>query len=255
MFIKVIRSEVRQRARFETEISLAREIQESLQPAGRIETSKFSAFGMTVPASEVGGDYFDFIQKEGDILIAAIADVTGHGVGAGILSAMTKSALYMELAHTTDPGEILRRLNNTIHSLSDEKTFVTFALIEFRLSEGKVRAATAGHPPIFMRRAGSTVPEEIRTGGMALGMKADATFRFAEIACAPGDSFCLYTDGILEAADNRKEEFGSGRLARLFGTTADDPEECCRETARQVKSHAANGIVQDDVSILVIHLK
>ena len=92
LFLRVVGEETKKRGRLETEVAVARRIQQSLQPSAAFKTDWCEAAGITVPATEVGGDYFDMIKISDDEAVIAIADVSGHGVGAGILSAMTKSA-------------------------------------------------------------------------------------------------------------------------------------------------------------------
>jgi sigma-B regulation protein RsbU (phosphoserine phosphatase) len=253
VFIRVIRAEVQQRSRLETEVRIAREIQESLLPSAAFDRPWCSAAGAAHPATEVGGDFFDIVALPASESAAfAIADVTGHGVGAGILGAMTKSALRSQLVHSADPAAVLATVNATLAQLSDQKTFVTFA---YALVDGptrRVRYATAGHPPILHVRGGKATA--LRTVNLALGMRADTTFATGELAAAPGDLLVLYTDGILEARDERGEEFGAERLAATIGRGPSDPAGLCSAVLAELGAFARTSTFQDDVSILVIRL-
>jgi serine phosphatase RsbU (regulator of sigma subunit) len=253
VFIRVIRAEVQQRSRLETEVRIAREIQESLLPSAAYAGPRCSAAGAARPATEVGGDFFDIVPLPGGESAAfAIADVTGHGVGAGILGAMTKSALRSQLVHSADPAAVLGTVNAALHQLSDQKTFVTFAYAAVDGASRLVRYATAGHPPILHVRSGSVQP--LRTVNVALGMRADTAFATGEIAGEPGDLFVLYTDGILETRDARAEEFGADRLSASVRKGPADPAALCASVLADLAAFARSSTFQDDVSILVIRL-
>ena len=252
MFINVIRTEVKHRARLEAEVKIAREIQESLLPEGSVESDWYTASGAALPATEVGGDFFDIIRLRDDRLAVAIADVTGHGVGAGILGAMTKSALRAELVHDSSPLAVLTTVNAALVQLSDEKTFVTFAYALIDKSTKAIRYATAGHPPLFLLRSRLGTIEQLRTVNLALGLRDDAAFATGEVPFEPDDLLVLYTDGILEAADPRGEEFGEQRLRRSIIEGPRDPRELFAALLKTLTRFAGSSSFQDDVSILSI---
>ena len=163
MFIRVISKELEQRTRLETEVSIAREIQQSLLPLTTHETGYAEVSGATVPATEVGGDFFDIVELSGPEVAVAIADVAGHGVGAGILAAMTKSAFRSQLQNNRVPVDALQNLNRTILEVSTAKLFVDVAYLLIDPSTGIMRYATAGHPPILVRTSSGNDIRELRT--------------------------------------------------------------------------------------------
>ena len=257
-FISVIRGEIRRRAGLETEIKIAQIIQTSLLPPSSFETACCSIGALIVPASEVGGDYHDYVLLPDGSVAVAIADVTGHGVGAGIVSAMTKSALRLQLRHDPEPGAILANLNATIFEVSDAKTFVTFAYARFNPRSRTADLVTAGHPPILHRRQGSTEITQIRsTKNPALGMRRDVTFEAGtELRYSPGDSLLMYTDGVLEALNGKGEQFGPERLARVFSLAKGSPQEIVRSISEVVRAFAGNRVsYEDDVSIVCVTLR
>ena len=249
----MIRAEIRQRARLETEVKIARDIQQSLLPATELRLPWCSLAGAAVPATEVGGDFYDIIRLSDDEIVVAIADVTGHGVGAGILGAMTKSALRSELVHTTDPLSVLTTVNSTLLALSDQKTFVTFGYARIDRRTMKIQYATAGHPPLFLHRSRARAVDELRTVNLALGLRKDLVFATGEAAFEPGDALLLYTDGILEAANSRGEQFGSERLRQGVLSEHADPAALCSGLLRSLSAFAGQSSFQDDVSLLCVH--
>ncbi len=251
-FIKVIRNEVGQRARFETEVTIARDIQQSLLPPPRFQNSWCAIAGQTIPATEVGGDYFDMVQLSDRQFAIAIADVTGHGVGAGILSAMTKSALHSQLQHDTSPSRVLANLNKALYQVSDEKTFVTFAYVLVESAPDRVLLATAGHPPVIVRKGSTGVSELYRTVSVALAMKETVVFTEQELAFSRGDSLLLFTDGLLEATNRSGEEFGIERLRKAFDRAEGSPEDICSSLILDARTFSSTEIFHDDVSLVCV---
>jgi serine phosphatase RsbU (regulator of sigma subunit) len=255
LFIRVVSKEVRLRTRFETEVTIARDIQQSLLPSRRYESSFAEASGLTVPATEVGGDFFDIAELPGPGLAAAIADVTGHGVGSGILSAMTKSALRSQLQHERDPAQVLQNLNGTIFQVTTEKMFVTFAYLLVDPSIGTVRYATAGHPPILLRSTITGEVHQLRTVNLGLGIKERVQFTSDEFPVTPGTAVLLYTDGILEAANRKGEQFGAERLTQAFLRAKGSPQEICAVIISEVRAFLDGSEQADDISLVCVLLK
>ncbi len=254
--IGVVRGEVRRRSELETEVRIAQGIQQSLLPDRSIEAPHYAVAGITLPASEVGGDYHDFVEMQGERLAVAIADVTGHGVGAGILSAMTKSAFRTQLAHDAAPGALLASLNRTLFDLSDERTFVTFAYAVIDPGKHEVAVATAGHPPVLYRSAGDRQVREIRSKSPALGMKREVRFEDRIVVqYRSGDLLLFYTDGILEARDGKGEEFGSERLVNAFLAADGTPQKVLESVLLTVEGFAGGrASFEDDISAVCIRL-
>ncbi len=252
-FIFVIKDEVRNRARLQTEMEITKKIQQALLPSEPFLHSSYSIHGVTLPASEVGGDYFDIVRLSETKTAVIIADVSGHGVGAGIVSAMTKSALHTELAHEWYPDSLLYALNNIIYEVSDKKTFVTVGYVLIDSEAKKMFLATAGHPAILYKQASSTLLKEYRETNFALGMKKDSTFSFKEISYSKGDGILLYTDGVIEAHKGKKEQFGMERLCRLYLDYNLSPKDFCTTVVSELQTYSKSDNFEDDVTIVSIN--
>ena len=209
-FIIVLSTEGTRRTRLETEVAIARQIQDSLLPSATLTTPWAEAAGRTIPAAEVGGDFFDMHMLPDGRLLLFLADVAGHGVGAGILAAMTKSAVYLQASVDPSPGRVLAALNRTLRDLSDRRMFVTAACVLLDGDSHRMRAATAGHPPILLRSSEGIA--EIRTPSVGLGMKADVRFDECEATVGSGDVVLLYSDGLVERNNREGEQFDLPRL-------------------------------------------
>jgi serine phosphatase RsbU (regulator of sigma subunit) len=254
-FVKVVRAEVRERSRLETEVKIAHDIQQSLIPCRTFENGWCKVAGMTSSAAEVGGDYFDIIPLSDNQLAIAIADVAGHGVGSGILSAMTKSALRLQLLNDASPAKVLQNLNQTIYQVSQRNMFVTFAYLLLDNTKHIARYATAGHPPMLLWRDSEANYTQLRTINPALGLQEIAKFEEVQIPFSSGDSFLLYTDGIVEAANPKGEEFGIARLQeQLSQHKVCTGNEFCSRIVDAVRTFTGSDVLRDDVSVVCVEL-
>ena len=225
MFVIVINTEGRKRGRIEAEMNIARDIQQSLLPQKPMHVPGCSVYGKTVPASEVGGDYFDFLDLGGGKVAVVIADVAGHGVGAGIIAAMTKSALYLQTAKDPAPSQIMSSLNEALAQITDRKTFVTCAYMLVSLTDRSLQFATAGHPGVLKKSTSGDI-SELRTKNLALGVKQGVKFEEAHLDLAAGDTFLLYTDGISESTNPGGQAFGTEGIADALKAGVDHSQLC-----------------------------
>jgi sigma-B regulation protein RsbU (phosphoserine phosphatase) len=256
LFVILLASEGRRRTRLETEMGIARRIQDALLPAGGLHAGWCDVNGATVPAEEVGGDYFDYLELPDGRITVVVADVAGHGVGAGILSAMTKSSFRSLVAADPSPVRLLGELNRTLCQLVQRNYFVTMAYMVIDPRTRTARIATAGHPPVLHFRGGEPAPAPVRTPSMALGMKGTATFAEAAVAWAPGDLFLFYTDGVLEARDRRGGEYGGERLREsVANARARNSGELPGAVIASLRAHTSSSGFADDVTVVSVQLR
>ncbi len=253
MLLLVLNKEGDKRVRYQAELQIAQNIQRTLLPSGVFKTSWCEVGGLTLPASDVGGDYFDIITIDDNKLAVVIADVAGHGIGAGILSAMTKSALRSQILHDPSPVAVLHNLNATLHQVAERKMFVTCAYVLLDWNEKNARIATAGHPPVIHKSNGTL--QEVRTQSLGLGMQRQGMFSEVVVRIAAGDSLCLYTDGVTEAANQTNEQFGIERLMNLISTNgALSTDALSTNALREVKAFANKSELKDDATIMLINV-
>lgn len=192
----------------QTELQTARRIQMSLIPAAppRVEGLELSAFYR--PASEVGGDFYDFAEREGRVAVF-VADVSGHGVPAALLASMLKIAFATEWPRSEGPGSLLLRLNELFCGRM-ERQFVTAACVEIDTTSWTARVATAGHPPVLLLDTNGL--RELATRGPVIGRFRSIDIEEREVALEPGATLVLYTDGLTEARNQADELWGEERL-------------------------------------------
>jgi sigma-B regulation protein RsbU (phosphoserine phosphatase) len=234
--------------RTQTEVRLAGEIHRALVPQKHATIGDFEMFGSSVPSSEVGGDLFDIIENEG-IWHAYVADVSGHGVAAGILMSMIKSAATMQLTKLRRPNDLLRDLNDVLQPVTSPANYLTFAYVSG--SAGDVlNFALAGHLPIlhYQRKSRSVV--EHSDSNLPIGMFKDATFAISKVKLPAGDLLALITDGFTEVFDAEEREIG---MEEFKTALADCGEKPLREIYEELRSRSLKfGKQSDDQTMLLI---
>lgn len=195
------------------ELEIARRIQTSILPPAYPQSSHFHVAARYVPMTAVAGDFYDFLVADPTQAGLFIADVSGHGVPAALIASMVKLAATSQRANAADPATLLSGMNTVLYGNTQEQ-FVTAAYVYLDAASATLRYSAAGHPPMFLLRAGKVV--EVEENGLMLAAFSSATYSTALHPLEPGDRLLLYTDGILEAANAAGEEFGPHRLSTLL---------------------------------------
>jgi len=206
--------EAQERQRIEQELRVARLIQQTLLPHSVPGLPGYDVAAYYRPAREVGGDFYDFLELEDGSLGLIVGDVSGKGVPAAIVMAITRTMLRTAY-RLRSPGEILEQVNNDLYPDIPPNMFVTClaALLDSRT--GRLQYANAGHDLPYLRHAKGV--SELRATGMPLGLMPNMSYEQKEITLEPGDNVLLYSDGLVEAHDPKGEMFGFPRLQKLVG--------------------------------------
>ncbi|HWI40237.1 MAG TPA: SpoIIE family protein phosphatase, partial [Verrucomicrobiae bacterium] len=196
------------------DMEIAKQIQMSLLPSALPQVRGVSLAGRCIPAAHVGGDYYDVFTRGPDIVEIAIADVSGHSVGAALIMAETRSVLRAQVYGAARASEILQRLNELLYEdLSHAELFITMFYVKYNSSSGRLSFANGGHNrPVLVRGDGTRV--ELDADGLILGVKKRVIFEEKSLEMHSGDVLVLYTDGIVEAQNREGEFFGNDRLAQ-----------------------------------------
>lgn len=250
-FIVFISGEGTKTLRLLTEIRLAKAIHSHLVPAVDQKSERLEIYGISAPASEVGGDLMDVCRGKGKTGLY-IADITGHGVSAGVSMAMIKSAIRMKLRDGADLGELVTGLNDVLAQTQRPETLATFAALELH-EDGQALYALAGHLPILHLRASPRGLHKLVNQHPPLGIVAGRTFTAEPVAAAPGDLFVILTDGLTEVFGPGDEEFGEGRIEHLVEQHGDRP---LAEIHEKILSAArAFGPQVDDQTLLLARVR
>jgi serine phosphatase RsbU (regulator of sigma subunit) len=237
--------------RMQTELSLAHGIQATLVPTLSFQTPRFEVYCKSIPSTEMGGDLIDVIQSDGSLL-AYVADISGHGLPAGQLMGMLKTAMRVSLQFHQQPVALLESADRVLPAVKEPEMYATLALLYF---DGSTQAeyALAGHVPILHYRERSRDTVRLSTEQFPLGLIPGSPYASERVSYSPRDLFLMLTDGITEVANERDEEFGLARLERLLSQHADQPLSQIWELVMgEVKQH---GVQQDDQSLLLVRVR
>jgi serine phosphatase RsbU (regulator of sigma subunit) len=232
-----------------TEIRLAREIHQSLVPAVEGRTPVLEWRGSSHPSGDVGGDLVDVVSRDGR-WDAVVADVTGHGVAAGVVMGMFKTAYRGAVDLAPDTGALATRVNGVLAPIRQPHMFVTAACL--RIGEpGRIEFVLAGHPPILHLRAASGRAVWVGQSSLALALAADSAYVAQSLAVSSGDVVLVLTDGLLEVFDAGDREFGPEGIRRAAEAAgAGAPLE--RLEAGILDAARRHGVQLDDQTLLVL---
>lgn len=247
----------RERTRMRQELDYARRIQLSMLPRADPEIDGLDLASVSLPANEVGGDYFDYLRLPDGRLVIVVGDVAGHGVPAGLLISGVRSCLYLLRDSLPSPVEVMDRLNRMVKATSDKRLFITLLYMIVDRPGSRLVLSAAGHqPPLHYTREAGEVGE-IQLPALPLGCLHSAQYQQQGRALAVGDVLLLYTDGLIEQHDRRGEQYGDERLVRRLAHLA--PSRSAREIRDGIMADLWNfkGDAEqvDDITLVVLRVR
>jgi serine phosphatase RsbU (regulator of sigma subunit) len=240
----------------ERELQIAKDIQLGLLPAKVPQLTGIALAGACVPAHQVGGDYYDYLQRGDKLLDLVIADVSGHNVGAALLMAETRTFIQARSQGIHRASDIMSALNEFFYEdLTRAELFITMFYLIYDADSRRLSFASAGHNPPFVWRTGSRSCERLDAEGLILGIRRRVDFEEKQVQLYPGDVLLLYTDGITEAENQDSEFFGEERLAALFAEYHHQaPQQIIDNLLQQVRLFTGVHHFNDDVSLVVMQV-
>ncbi len=220
-FINFFNTEGAKSFKLQTEMTLAKQIQVNLVPHIDQRASKLELFGNAVPSSAMGGDLLDVVEENGAVGLF-VADVAGHGVQAGVLMGMIKSAIRMQLLTSSSLESLLNNLNQVVLQLQKPELLVTLACMRFDESR-RVEYVLAGHLPILHYQRGGGAVGKLSKRHLPLGVLSKETYGSQSVEFSRGDLFVLLTDGLTEVVDNAGQQFGNEQIEALILENAEKP--------------------------------
>lgn len=232
------------------ELKLARKIQEALIPGKEVSQDGFWCAGRFLPMEELGGDLYDIFTSEPGVWNLVIADVSGHGVPAALVTAMVKISFQIHCLPGLSPGEVLDQVNRElVASIGDTRQYVTMVYAQVDLNRGEIRYSSAGHNEIILlRKTGQKEILEPNSG--VVGMNVDEIFLTSSVTFAPGDTLVLFTDGVIDARSRSRELFGLERMMDLLAQGTRSPSDLVRTVLEKVQNFLDGQPPQDDITIL-----
>ncbi len=239
--------------RVKAEIDAANRIQAALLPlespslAGTTFASHYRA------ATEIGGDYFDFLALPTGEIGIAFGDVSGHGLTSGIVMAMAKAALLVQVDVDPSPRVVMRVLNEIVIKTAPRRIMMTFFFGLLDPRSQTLRFSSAGHLDPYVYRAGKEHIEPLSSWGFPLGVRRREPFREHTVEFSAGDRIILYSDGLIEAVDDDGEPFGFDRFEQTILACGDQSaEEIKRSLLASVRKFTRNRPPEDDQTLVVV---
>ena len=236
--------------RFRKELKEAQAVQQSMLPAEHPTDPNCALYATYIPLEAVGGDIYDLWRISERTFGLFVGDVTGHGLPAAFIGAMTKMAL--SYANQQNPEQTLAEMNAGLAEHMPEERFVTVAAAIYNAESGELKIARGGHPPSYIWRAETGEVEEVCPKGMALGMLAESKFELYQTKLNPGDKLLMITDGITEAQDMNGEMIGISGLGECFKRAAvlPDIKSSIENILQQIDAYSGGRVIKDDQTLI-----
>ena len=248
----------RERRRMQGELDDARKIQLSMLPKTEPRLPWLEISAISLPASEVGGDYYDYFSLSPTRQAIVLGDVAGHGVASGLLLAGVRSCLHLLQEWSLGPAEILTKIDVMLRQTAVNRSFVTLLYAVFDAEEKTLTFSSAGHPPIVHRRWDGGLDElEVHSLPLGTHLGRDRIPEERQVAIHPGDLFIFTTDGLSEALDAKGEIYGDERLhRRLEALPLDKSARGVRDAVMaDVWSFKGDGEQLDDITVVVARVR
>ena len=248
----------RERERWRQDMARAREIQQGMLPRSRLSSEHLELAGICSQASEVGGDFYDYLPAGGDSTGLIIGDVTGHGFYAGLFVAMAKCALHAQARFSLDPSEVMAAMRRTLDLSIQRRLLMSCCYVLFEPRARRLHYANAGHPYPYLYRTSDRSMHHLEALDPILGAQDVEASRVTarSLEWEPGDVLVMYTDGITEARDDEGKMFERETLeACIAETGGDSAESIMVRILLAVATHANKSLPTDDLTLVVVRAR
>jgi len=257
-FVTRFRDEQRdatERQRMRDERRFAREVQLSMLPEAAPALDWIDIAAVSLPATEVGGDYYDFFVLDAARIAIVCGDVAGHGLASGLVLAALRSGFTLLRDQLGEPARVLRRLHDLVIETSRRRMLVTTAIVLIDRDARRAVVTSAGHPPMIVKRAGGAT-EAIELFAPPLGVRLPIETQERSLSFAAGDAFVLQSDGIYEAMNATGESYGTDRVLDVVravpsGASAAAMRDAILADVEQFRGTVAQA---DDVTLVVARI-
>ncbi|HEX8456884.1 MAG TPA: SpoIIE family protein phosphatase [Pyrinomonadaceae bacterium] len=241
-----------ERERFERELNLAREIQQRFQPSGAPNVAGYEMQGISFPCYEIGGDYYDFIERPDGRMVIALGDVSGKGTSAALLMSSLHAAMHAQIPAHKTLGDTISAVNRYLAETIPFNRFITLFCAELDPLTGTLSFLNAGHNPPLIAHAGGSM-EQLAAGGIPLGIMPDALYREGRTQLHPGDALVIYSDGVSETQNAAGEEYGPVRLYNVVSRHLESTAAGIRDKIEADLTKFAQGTpAGDDITLVIV---
>jgi len=253
--IDKLRRTTAEKERYTKELEIAKEIQDTFLPESVPAIPGIGIAAATIPAMEIGGDFYDFIPAGEGRWGIVMADVSGKGISAALFMALSRTLLHVSGGTASDPTAAVRQANQWIYEDGRSSMFVTVFYGVLDPAAMQFSYVNAGHnPPLLVREAGGE--ELLGSRGIALGVVPEVSIASTTLDLRPGDLLVLYTDGVTEAFNDLNEAFGEERLsAFLLANRALPARAVLDELVAEIRRFAGGAAQSDDITLVVVKVE
>jgi len=251
--LEIVFTNERRLLSIETELETARQIQSSILPTTVPEFESLRIAASYQPMTAVAGDFYQFVRSDNHHLGILVADVSGHGIPAALISSMIKVAMQSVALQAADPAQVLAGLNRILWSEAHGQ-FVSAAYVWIDTENHNALYSAAGHPPLLCWRNARSEMQRIESNGLLFGVQPDSAYPVCSVQLEPSDRFMLYTDGVTETENAEGEAFGDRQLERVLCVNRLQPaSELSRQVLSELQKWRASAVSQqDDITLIVV---
>ncbi|MCC5913959.1 MAG: PP2C family protein-serine/threonine phosphatase [Balneolaceae bacterium] len=246
------------RERLQGELDTARKMQMGIMPSEAPEMPGVDIAGICLPATEVGGDYFDYFQKNGSDseLGFTVADVSGKGMSAAMTAVMVSGMLHAEAARGLKTAEMLNRINGPLFKKTDRRMFTALLFGILNMKQMQFTFTNAGQSPPLLLRDGAITVLKAKGPRLPVGITKQVDYTNESTPLKPGDRLLIYTDGVNEAMNQNRKQFGDPRLMNAFSETADiqSAEEALASIQSKVNDFTGSEAQHDDITMVYVKI-
>jgi sigma-B regulation protein RsbU (phosphoserine phosphatase) len=239
------------RRNLERDLAAARLTQQSLIPQKPLKLAGWDIAACFRPVIQVGGDIYGWLRLKDGRILFWIADATGHGASAALLTTLTKLLFHHGSVEHDAPAAIMQAINNDFRSIFGARSFMTAMCVALEGETGRASVVGAGHPPLLVSR-GSGAPESVPSIAPPLGLAEKPQFAETVIDLRQGDAFVLYTDGLFGAAQGQRARLTPERLAQMLDPSAPDADTLLMRMLNQVAPADGQTHLPDDVAAVAV---
>jgi len=240
--------------RIQSELSIATGIQMGMLPPEFTQSPDLNIDAEMHPAKEVGGDLYDYYVKDRKLYFC-IGDVSGKGVPASMIMAITINAFRYLSKLLSSPDKIMREINDSLSSRNETNLFVTMFIGILDLENGKLSYCNGGHNPLVILKNDGTCEYLHSKTNIAIGLFGNFDFDSEWLSLESGDTLFMYTDGVTEAENTEKKLFGEERLLSALSTSNHNPQALIKKVSSELKSFTCGAVQSDDITMLAISYK
>ncbi|MGE5363565.1 MAG: PP2C family protein-serine/threonine phosphatase [Bacteroidota bacterium] len=254
LILFILMLELKDKLLAQEELHAGHSVQQALMPERDPQVPGWELWLYTRPANEVGGDFVDFVKISQERYGAILGDVAGKGLSAALLTAKLQSTLRALVSDTESLETLTDKINRIFYRDSPRNIFASLIYIDFQPLSGQVKLINAGHiPPVVLKSSGM---EKLEKGGLAIGLTSCAKYKEQVLELQPGETLIVYSDGVTEARNEKKEFFGEERLGFMLPhISKNSARDMGEQIIYNVDMFIGEAKAYDDVSLIILKRK